>query len=156
MRKAIQRIFLVSGFTFLLSSSSLSAEIAIVVNKNNPVDNLALNELVKIFKADRQYWDGEKIFILMRESTSWEKNIILKKVYQMSGDELNKFWLGKVFRGEINNFPAVFGSENTIKKLIAAKPGAISFVNSRAVDDNVKVLKIDGKLPGEKTYPLGE
>jgi hypothetical protein len=38
--------------------------------------------------------------------------------------------------------------------LVTAMPGAIAFVDARNVRPGVKVLRVDGHLPGEKDYPL--
>lgn len=141
---------------FFLISVCQAKDVAIVVNKENLITELSLSDLRKIFKAERQFWDGEKIHILMREENSWEKGIILKKIYQMSNEELNKFWLGKVFRDEISSFPVIIGSLTMLKKLVANMAGAISFCDSQALDDKVKVIRIEGKLPQELEYPLSE
>jgi hypothetical protein len=39
-------------------------------------------------------------------------------------------------------------------ELTGAIPGAVAFVASGQVPKGLKVLKIDGHLPGEKGYPL--
>jgi hypothetical protein len=39
-------------------------------------------------------------------------------------------------------------------ELVAAIPGAIAFVDARNVKPGLKVLKVDGRLPGERDYPL--
>jgi len=127
---------------FSVSVSAGAAELAIVVNISNPVDNLSLRDLIKIFKAERQFWGGKRIHILMHEEGSWEKEIILKKIYQMSGEELNKFWLGKVFRGEINNLPMIIGSANILQKIIRQAPEAIGFIDASNIGEGLKVLKL--------------
>lgn len=149
------------GIIFLLlivsQANAIEAkDLAIIVNKANPTEALSLRDLGKIFKAEKQFWDGEKIHLLMREQGSWEKEVILKKVYQMSDEEVKKFWLGNLFRGEVASFPAVFGSVTRIKSLIKNMPGAIGFIDSKVIDDSLKVIKIEGKLPGEPGYPLAE
>lgn len=155
MRKV--RIIFLSFLTIIfLSAFSRAEEIAIVVNKTNPVKELSLKDLIKIFKAERQYWDGEKVHILMRESGSWEKEIILKKIYQMSDVALQKFWLGKIFRGEVSDFPLVFSSASMIKRLIKENPGAIGFIDLSSIDGEIKVIRIEGKLPQDEGYPLRE
>jgi hypothetical protein len=39
-------------------------------------------------------------------------------------------------------------------ELVSAIPGAIAFVDARNVHPGVKVVRIDGKFPGDKDYPL--
>jgi hypothetical protein len=39
-------------------------------------------------------------------------------------------------------------------ELISVIPGAIAFIPQTDVKDGLKVVKIDGHLPGEPGYPL--
>jgi hypothetical protein len=38
--------------------------------------------------------------------------------------------------------------------LVAAMPGAIAFIDARNVRPGLKVLRVDGHLPGDRDYPL--
>jgi hypothetical protein len=67
---------------------------------------------------------------------------------------LKKFWIGKIYRGEVADFPKVFDSGNSMKKFISKVQNAIGIISSDDVDDTIKVLSIDGKLPGEDGYKL--
>jgi hypothetical protein len=39
-------------------------------------------------------------------------------------------------------------------ELVSAIPGAVAFVDTTQVPKGLKVLKIDGRLPGDKGYSL--
>ena len=39
-------------------------------------------------------------------------------------------------------------------ELVTAIPGAIAFVDARAVRPGARVLRVDGHAPGDKDYPL--
>jgi hypothetical protein len=41
-----------------------------------------------------------------------------------------------------------------VLNLVAVIPGAVSFVRASMVTPVVKILKIDGKAPGDAGYPL--
>ena len=132
-------------------------DVAIVVNKANPTDQLSLSELVKIFKQEKQHWDyGEKIYLVMREGGAVEKVIVLQKIYRMGDKDLKKFWLGKLFRGEIAELPNTLSSNEAVKRFIGAAPNAVGVIDATAMDDSVKALRIDGKLPGEASYFLSD
>jgi hypothetical protein len=45
-------------------------------------------------------------------------------------------------------------ARGTVPKTGSALPGAIGYVHADAVDDTVKVVPIDGRLPGDARYPL--
>jgi hypothetical protein len=40
------------------------------------------------------------------------------------------------------------------EELTAAMPGAVAFVDSPQVPKGLKIVKINGLLPGDKGYPL--
>jgi stage V sporulation protein SpoVS len=50
--------------------------------------------------------------------------------------------------------PKVVGSEAEVLLYVAKNEGAIGFVSVNKVNDSVKVLAVQGKLPSEKGYLL--
>jgi hypothetical protein len=59
-----------------------------------------------------------------------------------------------VFRAEAASGPRIVYSSETAAEMAANIPGAVAFVDAGQVPKGLKVLKIDGHLPGEKGYPL--
>ena len=132
-----------------------SGDIAIVVRPDLPIDNLSFAELRKLLIGDRQFWSSSlRVTLLMRAPVAREREVILKNIYQMSEAQFRQFWISKVFRAEATNGPKVVFSNEMATELVAAIPGAVAFVDSARVPQGLKVLKIDGKLPGEKGYAL--
>ena len=151
------RFLVVLGVLFFPAFSEVSAggEIAVIVSKVNPTDAISLKELVKIFKQEKQYWgEGKKIYLILREAGSAEKQLVLKRVYGMEDEELKKFWLGKLFRQEIASFPTTLSSNEAVKRFVSQVPNAVGVIDASFVDDSVKVLRINGKEPGESGYAL--
>lgn len=156
MRKTL--IVVVTTFVFIVSFGAVYGEdIAIIVNKKNVTADVSFKEMVRISKAEKQFWaDGKKIYLILPESGSREKDVALEKIYNMSETELKKFWLAKMFRGEISSFPKTLASNEAVKRFVAQVPNAIGFIAQDVADDTIKMLKIDGKLPEEKGYALKE
>lgn len=152
------RLLVVLGLLFLPSPSEAAAgEIAVIVSKANPTEAISFRELVKIFKQEKQYWEtGGKIYLIMQETGAAEKATVLKKIYQMEEQELKKFWLGKLFRQEIASFPKTLSSNEAVKRFVSQVPSAVGVIDASFVDDSVKVLRIDGKGPGESGYVLAD
>ena len=75
--------------------------LTVISNQDGSPAQLKFTELRSIFMGEKQRWhSGTKITIaLMRTNTSVGKNTS-QKIYDMSGDELNKFWLALVFQGK--------------------------------------------------------
>jgi len=59
-----------------------------------------------------------------------------------------------MFRAEVPRGPKIVFSTDMMMELVIAIPGSISFANADEVTDDVKVVRIDGKLPSDPGYPL--
>ena len=141
--------------TLLFPAVGRAGDVALVVNPKNPVADLTWAEVVAIFKAEQQHWKaGERIYLILQESGTPERALLLRRVYQMSDAELKQFWLAKLFRGEIATFPRVVASSSAAKRIVAQAPNALAFIDAAAVDSTVKALRIDGRRPGEPGYLL--
>jgi ABC-type phosphate transport system substrate-binding protein len=154
MRTPLAALFLIL-LLFLDSTLFAAGEIAVIVNNENPLDEISSGDLVKIFKQEKQQWnDGRQVYLIMQEAGSREKEVMLKKVFKMSHEELKKFWMAQMFRGKISSFPKTLSSNAAVKRFVNQVVVAIGFIDASIVDQSVKVLSIDGKLPGEKGYLL--
>ncbi len=70
------------------------------MNPANPVDNLSLGELKKLFLSDRSRWDtGKAVAPAMLAAGAPERTAFLKIVCGMNDAELSKYFLaGRVQR----------------------------------------------------------
>ena len=143
----MNKLFILIIFLLVIAPKSLFADskIVIIVNKENSLTNVAYDDLVKIFKQDKKYWpDGKKIYLAMHESGSIEKKFVLEKIYKMNEQDLKKFWLSKIFKGDIESFPKTFASNDSMKIFVNRVTGAVGYITEEALDDTVKVLKVEG------------
>ena len=133
-----------------------AADVAVIVHPSNPLSDVSLGDLERIFKMEQQHWDGGgRIYVVLQESGTPEKNLVLKRLYRMKDGDLKQHYLGKLYRGEIASFPRIAHSNAAARRLVSQAPSAISFVDAASADASVKVLRIDGKRPGEPGYVLG-
>ena len=136
-------------------SSIAESGLAIVVHKETEVENLSLSELRNIFRANQQFWPNRsRIVLLVRAAQSDERDYVLNRIYEMNEDEFRRYWIAKMFRAEVPRGPKVVFSTGMTLDLVIAIPNSISFMRADNVTDDVKVVRIDGKLPGEDGYPL--
>jgi phosphate transport system substrate-binding protein len=133
-----------------------TVELAIIVNKSNPNDNLSFAELREYFKAERGNWPGGagKVRVVMREPGVGEREAMLRLVYDMDEKGFNSYFMGKKFRGELLEEPRLRASTPDMIKTVANLPGAIGYVRSEEVDASVKVLRVDGLAPGDAGYRM--
>ena len=152
---AVAVCFIFSGSAALAQQVAASGPIAIVVHKDTDIENLSLYELRNIFLANQQFWSNRKrIVLLVRAPKSDERNFILNTIYQMDEAQFRQYWIAKMFRAEVPRGPKIVFSTDMMLELVIAIPGSISFVLANEVTDDVRVVRIDGKLPSDPGYPL--
>ncbi len=138
-----------------MHGSAQAADIAIVVRPDVPADNLSFAELRRLFLGDRQFWNSNiRVTLLVRAPGAHEREVVLKTIYQMSEAQFRQYWIAKVFRAEAASGPRIVYSNEMAAELVSGMPGAVAFVDADAVPKGLKVLKINGLLPGAKGYPL--
>ena len=141
------------GGTLKIRSSGES--LAIVVNRENPVDNLSFGELRKIFLGERSHWpNGRRVAILMMEQGQPEREAALRLIYRMSEERYRGHFLRGLFTRDVVVSPKTLASPAVVRKFLFDAPGAIGYLRSSDVDKSVKVVRIDGLLPADKDYRL--
>jgi len=129
--------------------------VAIVVHPETDVDDLTFSELRTIFRGERQFWDnGRRVTLLMRAPVAAEREMILRRIYQMDEAAFREYWIGKMFRAEVASGPKLVYSADMARDLVTVIPGAITFVPASEVSAVTKVVRIDGKLPTDPGYAL--
>ena len=153
MRRLIVSLILfltIAGF-----STVHGMDVAIVVNKDNPVDELTMREVAALFELRQQFWkEGDRVYVIIQQSRRAEKNVMLKKVYRQTDEGLNKYLLNRMFKGEILDFPQIESSNEKVKQEVRRRPNAIGFIDAATIDNTVKVLRINRSLPGSDNYLL--
>jgi ABC-type phosphate transport system substrate-binding protein len=140
---------------FLSAAAADGTDIAIVVRPDVPVEALTFNEVRRLLLGDRQFWSSNlRVTLLIRAPGAREREVVLKTIYQMSEAQFRQYWIAKVFRSEAASGPRIIYSNEMAAELVSAIPGAVAFVDASQVSKGLKVLRINGVLPGEKGYPL--
>lgn len=136
-------------------ASRAAESMAVIVHPSTPVKELTMADVRKIFLGDRQYWTPDMpVVLIVRAPVAPERAIVLNRIYRMSESQFKQYWIARIFRAEAPSTPKVVYSNETVNELVSAIPGAISLVRTDAIGAGVRVLKIDGAMPGEDGYPL--
>jgi len=129
--------------------------LAIIVNQANPVDSLSMAELRTVFLGERTHWpNGRRITLVMMEPGQSERDALLREVCRMSEADYRRRILQGLFTGEVLVSPKTLASPTGVRKFVFNVPGAIGYLRPEESDSSVKVLRIDGHLPGDDAYPL--
>lgn len=137
-------------------ASAQTGGVAIVVHPQTAVRDLTMDQLRRVFLADQQFWpDGSRITLLVRAPVAFERDVVLNLIYRMDEDRFRQYWVAKMFRAEVPAGPKIVYSADMAQELVSAIPGAITFMPASEVGAGTRVIRIEGKLPGEAGYPLG-
>ena len=129
--------------------------LAIIVNRDNPIENISMAELRTVFLGERSHWpNGRRITLVMMEPGQPERETLVRDVCHMSESDLRRRYLQGLLTGEVLVSPKTLSSPVGVRKFVFNVPGAIGYVRPEDVDDTVKVVRIDGHLPGDADYPL--
>lgn len=129
-------------------------DVAVVVNDRNPVSKMSRAELRKIFAGEERSWSaGIPIKVFVRAPGTHERGALLK-LLGMTEEQYKQYWTGQVFRGEAQAEPSMLPSNGMQKEALAAYLGAVALVRLEDVRAGMKVLRVEGRMPGEAGYPI--
>jgi ABC-type phosphate transport system substrate-binding protein len=138
----------ISVLAFLLLSFApcLAHHMAVVVNKDNAVENVSSAHLIKILRTEVRKWpDGKNVMLVLHKDSPGEAET-LERLNKMSGADM------KAFLAAHKDAIQFVDSDADVLKIVQAEPGAIGLVDVRSVDGSINVVKVDGKLPMESGY----
>lgn len=128
---------------FVANSQDLN--LTVVSNTVGAPASLKTSELTAIMMGEKQRWqNGKKITIVMVKTNKPIGKVTCQKLYKMSGDEVNKFWLSLVFQGKAQA-PVFFNTPQEVQNYVSQNEGSIGILNDTTTTDDVKIVLIDGK-----------
>jgi len=90
----------------------------------------------------------------MLEPGNSERQAVLAQIYKIGEKDFNNYFLHAMFTGEVHAAPKALPSSPEVLKFVLNVPGAIGYVKTPEVNDSVKVVRVESRLPSEKEYPL--
>lgn len=128
--------------------------LAIIVNRENPIENMSMAELRTIFLGERNHWpNGRRITLVMME-TGQERDAVVRDICRMSESDLRRRFLQGLLTGEVLVSPKTLATPVGVRKFVFNVPGAVGYLRPEDLDDSVKVIRVDGHLPSDADYPL--
>ena len=145
----VRRLLLILVWLAALGRVVQAKQLAVVADTANPTTSLTASELVKIFNAHTRSWpDGRPITIVLRDPSSADMQLALRKLFNMTPEQARAFIHAR--SGTI----MVADSDEAVLRFVATTRGAIGVIDLYSLTKDVNVLKIDGKLPVEQGYLL--
>lgn len=137
------------------AQSAPTEDIAVIVNVANPLDGITSAELRKYFAGEKRSWHASMpVVVIVRAPESRERTVLLSHILKMTESDYKQYWVKKIYSGEVPREPTTLFSNAMQMEAIRAERGGIALISAKDVHAGVKVLKIDGLLPGVAGYPL--
>lgn len=142
----IRSAIYVLAFLCASLTPSFAHHTAVIVNKDNGVENVTSAHLTKMIRGELKKWpDGKNIILVLHKDSAGEREV-LEHLNKMSAAEWNTFVV--THRGSI----LFVDTDAEVLKAVHAEPGAVGLIEVRSVDSTVNVIRVDGKLPMELGY----
>jgi len=137
-------------FLIMLLTAPLcrARDLAIIVNKANSTSSLPAADLEKVLKAAMPWPDGKKVKVFITDPDSADRKTIVQRVYKMTPAGIQA--LVESHKADIQ----IVASDEIVLTMVDDNPGAVGIVNVYSINSQVKVLKVDDKLPMEQGYLL--
>ena len=136
----------VLSFALLLATPCFAHHMAVVVSKDNAVDNLSSAQLSKIFRVETKRWSDGKPVVLVIHRASPGESITLQHLNKMTAAQFQAWTI------EHRDSLKLVDSDGDVLSVVESTPGAVGLVEVRSVTDRVKIVRVDGKVPMEDGY----
>ncbi len=127
--------------------------LAVVVSKSFPVDSISFGDLKRAYMGSSVTAGGKSLVPLTYPKQSPERQNFDEAVLGMSAEQAGLYWIDRKIRGQ-SGPPKSVDSGAVVLKVVTRVDGAIGFVKAGAVGKDVKILRVDGKLPSDPGYRL--
>jgi len=132
--------------------------LAVIVNKENPVESLSMAQLRKLILGDVRAWPNNKnVALIARDPSSKDFQCVLSGIVRLSVAEYHRYIISAEFRGDDPMAIQTVDSDTTAGKYVSGSAGGLSVVEANslpALGASVKVIHVEGKTLGQPGYPL--
>ena len=137
------------------SSFKETNDIAVVVNAKNETSELSMSDLRKILLGEHKFWRNKTpVVVVLRQPGTRERDEIVTIAAKMADQDFRQHWQAMIFRGEASIEPLTVPSNGMATEYVSSSLGGLTFVVGKNLRPDLKVLKIDRKVPGELGYPF--
>lgn len=141
LNRKFAALALVAGLVLTLPAQPASAEVVAVVSSKSPLVALSENQIVDIFLGKLTRVSGEPVVPIDQTEGSPLRDEFYQKFARKSPAQIKAHWSKIIFTGR--GRPPQDVPDGEVKKRLASDPNAIGYIDSKAVDDSVRVLQID-------------
>lgn len=126
---------------FLLSTTSVKAQVAVIANKSVPEDTIKKTEVLDFYTGDIKKWSNNMPVVVFDLKSKDETREMFYDFLGKSSSRMKSIWLKKMLSGE-GDPPESLATEQEMLSKVSNTPGAIGFVSLSKLNDRVKNLLV--------------
>ena len=143
-----------AGLPLGLASAEGQGALAVVVSKASPIQQLSQFELKRLYLGSIiNDPAGERIIAFNQAPNSPDRVAFEERVLGMSADEVARYWIDRKIRGE-GGAPKAVGSVELLQRVVSKLEHSVAYVRADQVRPEVRIVSIDGAVPGDSSYRL--
>jgi len=124
----------VTGLGFMLISSIVLADIAVIANKSSSASSLSQSEVKKIFLGKSTSMNP-----IDQAEGSATRNTFYQKAAKKDESQMKAYWSKMIFSGKAVP-PETAADDAAVKAWVASNKNGVGYIDSGSVDETVKVL----------------
>ena len=133
--------------TVVLTCRLCFADIYVVANKDNPVNQLSVNEVRDLYLGrSKAFPDGQFAYIYDREESSEARARFFRAIANMDLSQVDAYWARLVFAGRMLPLNTA-STDNILVKKIGIKVNAIGYLTHAPSSPDVKTLLVIHEQP---------
>jgi len=132
--------------------------LVVVVHKSSAFETISAAELRRMLTGELRAWpDKRPVVLIQQPETRDVQRRMLKGLLGTTPEGYRQMLLAVQFQGNELPFIKVLNSDDMAIKFVWNVPGAVAVVSAdaaAAASEHVRILRVDGKAPGDSGYLL--
>lgn len=128
--------------------------LAVIVAPTSKLTDISFGDLRKVFRSERlTEVDGTRVIALNHPPRSPDRVGFDQVVLGMDPEAVGRFWIARRVQGE-SGPPRIVSSLTTLRRVVEKLPGAIGYLRPTQLTNQVRAIRVNGKLPEDPGYPV--
>jgi hypothetical protein len=145
---------LICGAAARPASAQSVDPLVIVVAKTSPLTSISIYDLKHLYLGEFVTGpDGRRLIPLNQSTQSPDRLAFDAAVLGMSSEQAGAYWIDRRIRGQSGS-PRALDSSDIAQRIVSRLDGAIAYVRVADVRPDVKVVRVDGRLPTDPGYRI--
>lgn len=138
-------LFFLACFSAGALAPPASAQIAVIVHPDNDVNELSRLDLKRLYSGEATTFSD---LTIQRELS----DTFFMAVMGKRDRAVRRLWVRVMLSGRVPKGPVAFRTDAEVIEYVARNPDAIGFVDLSSVNNQVKVVRVDGHGPRDAAY----